>query len=103
MVYHRLSRCLDVWEASIDDIHPGLTQIHDDTLVDLLPQVRSEDLDQGNLQGGDLASEAAQGISSTTIIRIIVIITMIILQSCMGFESRPLCHTQTLCTVARPK
>ena len=33
-----------------------LTQIHDDTLMDLLPQVGAEDLDQGDLQGGDLAS-----------------------------------------------
>ena len=30
-----------------------LTQIHDDTFVDLLPQVGSEDLDEGNLQRGD--------------------------------------------------
>lgn len=32
-----------------------LTQIHDDALVDLLPQVSSENLDQGNLQRGDFA------------------------------------------------
>mmetsp|Transcript_39335 Transcript_39335/g.83813 ORF Transcript_39335/g.83813 Transcript_39335/m.83813 type:complete len:1257 (-) Transcript_39335:3240-7010(-) len=32
-----------------------LAQIHDHTLVDLLPQVRSEDLDQRDLQGGDFA------------------------------------------------
>mmetsp|Transcript_59082 Transcript_59082/g.126986 ORF Transcript_59082/g.126986 Transcript_59082/m.126986 type:complete len:443 (-) Transcript_59082:1525-2853(-) len=31
-----------------------LTQVHDDTLVDLLPQVRPEDLDEGNLQGRNL-------------------------------------------------
>mmetsp|Transcript_98960 Transcript_98960/g.262867 ORF Transcript_98960/g.262867 Transcript_98960/m.262867 type:complete len:658 (-) Transcript_98960:4864-6837(-) len=32
-----------------------LTQVHDDTLVDLLPQVGSEDLDQRDLERGDLA------------------------------------------------
>ena len=32
-----------------------LTQIHDDTLVDLLPQVSPEDLDERDLEGGDLA------------------------------------------------
>lgn len=32
-----------------------LTQIHDNALVDLLPQVSSENLDEGNLQGGDFA------------------------------------------------
>lgn len=32
-----------------------LTQIHDNALVDLLPQVSSENLDEGNLQRGDLA------------------------------------------------
>lgn len=30
-----------------------LTKIHDNALVDLLPQVGTEDLDQGDLQGGD--------------------------------------------------
>ena len=37
-------------------ICPSLTQIHDDTLMDLLPQVGAEDLDQRDLQGGNLAS-----------------------------------------------
>lgn len=32
-----------------------LTQIHDNALMDLLPQVSSENLDEGNLQRGDLA------------------------------------------------
>jgi len=32
-----------------------LTQIHDDTLVDLLPQVSPEDLDERDLEGGNLA------------------------------------------------
>lgn len=32
-----------------------LTQVHNDALMDLLPQVSSEDLDEGDLQGGDLA------------------------------------------------
>ena len=32
-----------------------LTEIHDDALVDLLPQVSAEDLDEGDLQCGDLA------------------------------------------------
>lgn len=32
-----------------------LTQIHDNALVDLLPQVSSENLDEGNLQRGDFA------------------------------------------------
>ena len=31
-----------------------LAQVHDNTLVDLLPQVRAEDLDEGDLQGRDL-------------------------------------------------
>lgn len=30
-------------------------QVHDDTLMDLLPQVGPEDLDEGDLEGGDLA------------------------------------------------
>ncbi len=30
-------------------------QVHDHTLVHLLPQVSPEDLDQGDLEGGDLA------------------------------------------------
>ena len=29
-----------------------LTQVHDNTLVNFLPQVSSEDLDQGDLEGG---------------------------------------------------
>ena len=33
---------------------PHLTQIHDHTLMDLLPQVGAEDLDQGDLECGDL-------------------------------------------------
>ena len=32
-----------------------LAHIHDDRLVDLLPQVRAENLDQGDFQGGQLA------------------------------------------------
>ena len=32
-----------------------LTEIHDNALVDLLPQVSPEDLDEGDLQSGDLA------------------------------------------------
>lgn len=32
-----------------------LTQIHDNALMDLLPQVSSENLDEGNLQRGDFA------------------------------------------------
>lgn len=32
-----------------------LTQVHDDRLVNLLPQVSAEDLNQGDLQRGDLA------------------------------------------------
>ena len=35
---------------------PNLTQIHDNTLMDLLPQVSTEDLDQGNLERWNLAS-----------------------------------------------
>ena len=34
--------------------HPHLTQIHDHALMDLLPQVGTEDLDQGDLECGDL-------------------------------------------------
>ena len=37
------------------DLYPHLTQVHDDGLVDLLPQVSSEDLDEGDLQRWDLA------------------------------------------------
>lgn len=32
-----------------------LTEIHDDALVNLLPQVSPEDLNEGDLQCGDLA------------------------------------------------
>lgn len=32
-----------------------LTEIHDDALVNLLPQVSPEDLNEGDLQRGDLA------------------------------------------------
>jgi hypothetical protein len=32
-----------------------LAQIHDHGLVDLLPQMGSEDLDQGDLERGDLS------------------------------------------------
>lgn len=32
-----------------------LTQVHNDTFVDLLPQMGSEDLNQTDLQRGDLA------------------------------------------------
>ena len=32
-----------------------LTEVHDDALVYLLPQVSPEDLDQGDLECGDLA------------------------------------------------
>ena len=32
-----------------------LTEIHHNALVDLLPQVSPEDLDEGDLQSGDLA------------------------------------------------
>lgn len=32
-----------------------LTQIHDDALMDLLPQMGSEDLNEGDLKCGDLA------------------------------------------------
>mmetsp|Transcript_46858 Transcript_46858/g.74594 ORF Transcript_46858/g.74594 Transcript_46858/m.74594 type:complete len:250 (+) Transcript_46858:1874-2623(+) len=38
-----------------------LTQIHDDTLMDLLPQVGAEDLDQRDLQGGNLAMHKDSG------------------------------------------
>lgn len=34
---------------------PHLTQVHDDALVDLLPQVGTEDLDKGDLQCGNFA------------------------------------------------
>ena len=32
-----------------------LAQVHDNALVDLLPEMSSEDLDQGDLESGDLA------------------------------------------------
>ena len=32
-----------------------LTEIHDNRLVNLLPQMSSEDLDEGDLEGRDLA------------------------------------------------
>ena len=32
-----------------------LTEIHDDALVDLLPEMGAEDLDEGDLESGDLA------------------------------------------------
>ena len=38
-----------------------LTQIHDNTLVDFLPQVRSEKLNQRNLQCGDLTMHENTG------------------------------------------
>lgn len=33
----------------------GGAQVHDDGLVDLLPQVRAHDLDEGDLERGDFA------------------------------------------------
>lgn len=41
--------------ASSPSILAHLTQIHHDALMDLLPQVSSEDLDERDLQCGDLA------------------------------------------------
>lgn len=41
--------------ASFPLIQAHLTQVHNDALVDLLPQVSSEDLDERDLQRGDLA------------------------------------------------
>lgn len=38
-----------------------LTEIHDDTLMDLLPQVSPEDLDEGDFQGGDLSVHEDSG------------------------------------------
>lgn len=35
--------------------HTNLTEIHDDALVNLLPQVGPEDLNEGDLQCGDLS------------------------------------------------
>lgn len=35
--------------------HTNLTKIHDDALMNLLPQVSSEDLNEGDLQCWDLA------------------------------------------------
>lgn len=35
--------------------HTNLTKIHDNALMNLLPQVSPEDLDEGDLQSGDLA------------------------------------------------
>ena len=32
-----------------------LAEVHDDTLVDLLPEMSSENLDEGDLEGGNLA------------------------------------------------
>ena len=42
-------------DINIHKTYTCLTQVHDDTLVDLLPQVSPEDLDEGDLKGGDLA------------------------------------------------
>ena len=36
-------------------LNPHLAKIHYNTLMDLLPQVSTEDLDQGDLQGGNFA------------------------------------------------
>ena len=56
--------CLAIREGNADCSHCLLTtwlkqyrdlQVHDHTLVHLLPQVSPEDLDQGDLEGGDLA------------------------------------------------
>lgn len=50
--YSRLSTCHSLtWTAW----RAHLTKIHDDALVNLLPQVSSEDLNEGDLQCRDLA------------------------------------------------
>lgn len=41
--------------APSPSIPAHLTQVHNDALMDLLPQVSSEDLDERDLQRGDLA------------------------------------------------
>ena len=64
-----LGRTLDTWPTTAHNcgarqacVTTSLTitrqvhvQIHDDALVDLLPQVRAEDLDEGDLQRRNLA------------------------------------------------
>ena len=48
-----LLHCLDLQRVQLLVKH--LAEIHDDALVDLLPQVSPEDLNEGDLQRGDLA------------------------------------------------
>lgn len=50
----RESRPDFLWHR-LPSILAHLTQVHNDALVDLLPQVSSEDLDERDLQCGDLA------------------------------------------------
>lgn len=51
----RASKQTGLSVAPFPSIQAHLTQVHNDALVDLLPQVSSEDLDKRDLQGGDLA------------------------------------------------
>lgn len=52
---HDIGKEVDDQQRNVEGRRAHLTQVHDDGLVDLLPQVSAEDLDEGDLERRDLA------------------------------------------------
>jgi len=46
---------------AVESVVEDLSHVHDEILVDLLPKMRSDNLDQGNFQRGDLAVHEDSG------------------------------------------